>query len=128
MKKILIEISFGELLDKLSILEIKREKITRNDSLKLIEKEYKILEKIYKETLGIEKFEKFFKELKKINLKLWDIENEKRGCEKEKNFGEKFIKLSRDVHFMNDKRAMVKLNINKISGSNIEEVKEYTKY
>jgi len=128
MKKILIEISFGELLDKLSILEIKREKITRNDSLKLIEKEYKILEKIYKETLGIEKFEKFYKELKKINLKLWDIENEKRGCEKEKNFGEKFIKLSRDVHFMNDKRAMVKLNINKISGSNIEEVKEYTKY
>lgn len=128
MKKILIEISFGELLDKLSILEIKREKITRNDSLKLIEKEYKILEKIYKETLGIEKFEKFYKELKKINLKLWDIENEKRGCEKEKNFGEKFIKLSRDVHFMNDKRAMVKLNINKISSSNIEEVKEYTKY
>ena len=128
MKKILIEISFGELLDKLSILEIKREKITRNDSLKLIEKEYKILEKIYKETLGIEKLEKFYKELKKINLKLWDIENEKRGCEKEKNFGEKFIKLSRDVHFMNDKRAMVKLNINKISGSNIEEVKEYTKY
>ena len=128
MKKILIEISFGELLDKLSILEIKREKITRNDSLKLIEKEYKILEKIYKETLGIEKFEKFYKELKKINLKLWDIENEKRGCEKEKNFGENFIKLSRDVHFMNDKRAMVKLNINKISGSNIEEVKEYTKY
>tara|TARA_B100001029_G_scaffold58243_1_gene47044 strand:- start:974 stop:1360 length:387 start_codon:yes stop_codon:yes gene_type:complete len=128
MKKILIEISFGELLDKLSILEIKREKITRNESLKLIEKEYKILEKIYKETLGIEKFEKFYKELKKINLKLWDIENEKRGCEKEKNFGEKFIKLSRDVHFMNDKRAMVKLNINKISGSNIEEVKEYTKY
>ena len=128
MKKILIEISFGELLDKLSILEIKREKITRNESLKLIEKEYKILEKIYKETLGIEKFEKFYKEVKKINLKLWDIENEKRGCEKEKNFGEKFIKLSRDVHFMNDKRAMVKLNINKISGSNIEEVKEYTKY
>ncbi len=128
MKKILIEISFGELLDKLSILEIKREKITRNESLKLIEKEYKILEKIYKETLGIEKFEKFYKELKKINLKLWDIENEKRGCEKEKNFGEKFIKLSRDVHFMNDKRAMIKLNINKISGSNIEEVKEYTKY
>ena len=128
MKKILIEISFGELLDKLSILEIKREKITRNESLKLIEKEYKILEKIYKETLGIEKFEKFYKELKKINLKLWDIENEKRGCEKEKNFGERFIKLSRDVHFMNDKRAMVKLNINKISGSNIEEVKEYTKY
>ncbi len=128
MKKILIEISFGELLDKLSILEIKREKITLNESLKLIEKEYKILEKIYKETLGIEKFEKFYKELKKINLKLWDIENEKRGCEKEKNFGEKFIKLSRDVHFMNDKRAMVKLNINKISGSNIEEVKEYTKY
>ena len=128
MKKILIEISFGELLDKLSILEIKREKITRNESLKLIEKEYKILEKIYKETLGIEKFEKFYKELKKINLKLWDIENEKRGCEKEKNFGEKFIKLSRDVHFMNDKRAMVKLNIIKIYGSNIEEVKEYTKY
>ena len=128
MKKILIEISFGELLDKLSILEIKREKITRNESLKLIEKEYKILEKIYKETLGIEKFEKFYKELKKINLKLWDIENEKRGCEKEKNFGEKFIKLSRDVHFMNDKRAIVKLNINKISGSNNGEVKEYTKY
>ena len=128
MKKILIEISFGELLDKLSILEIKREKITRNESLKLIENEYKILEKIYKETLGIEKFEKFYKELKKINLKLWDIENEKRGCEKEKNFGEKFIKLSRDVHFMNDKRAIVKLNINKISGSNIGEVKEYTKY
>ena len=126
MKKILAEISVGELLDKLTILEIKLEKISDKESLKIIEKEYQILNK----TDGVDKnqYKALFDELKSTNRKLWDIENEKRLCEKKSEFGEKFIKLSRDVHFMNDKRAKVKFDINKLAGSKIEEVKEYTKY
>ena len=126
MKKILAEISVGELLDKLTILEIKLEKISDKESLKIIEKEYQILNKMD----GVDKnqYKALFDELKSTNRKLWDIENEKRLCEKNSDFGEKFIQVSRDVHFMNDNRAKVKSKINKIFGSSIEEVKEYTKY
>jgi len=126
MKKILAEISVGELLDKLTILEIKLEKISDKESLKIIEKEYQVLNK----TDGIDKnqYKALFDELKSTNRKLWDIENEKRLCEKNSDFGEKFIQVSRDVHFMNDKRAKIKSKINQLSGSNIREVKQYTKY
>ena len=128
MKKILAEISVGELLDKLSILEIKLEKITNKESLKIIEKEYQTLNKTDLTDIDKNKYKALFDELKSTNRKLWDIENEKRLCEKKSDFGEKFIKVSRDVHFMNDNRAKVKSKINKIFGSSIEEVKEYTKY
>ncbi len=126
MKKILAEISVGELLDKLTILEIKLEKISDKESLKIIEKEYQILNK----TDGVDKnqYKTLFDELKSTNRKLWDIENEKRLCEKNSDFGEKFIQVSRDVHFMNDRRAKIKSKINQLSGSNIREVKQYTKY
>ena len=126
MKKILAEISVGELLDKLTILEIKLEKISDKESLKIIEKEYQILNK----TDGVDKnqYKTLFDELKSTNRKLWDIENEKRLCEKNSDFGEKFIQVSRDVHFMNDKRAEIKSKINQLSGSNLREVKQYTKY
>ena len=126
MKKILAEISVGELLDKLTILEIKLEKISDKESLKVIEKEYQILNKMD----GVDKnqYKALFDELKSTNRKLWDIENEKRLCEKNSDFGEKFIQVSRDVHFMNDKRAKIKSKINQLSGSNIREVKQYTKY
>ena len=128
MKKILVEISVGELLDKLTILEIKTKKITHKESLEKIKEEHDSLKKVMSDNLDIEKFKTFFENLKSINLKLWDIENEKRLCEKKSEFGEKFINLSRDVHFMNDKRAKLKFDINKLAGSKIEEVKEYTKY
>ena len=128
MKKILAEISVGELLDKLSILEIKLEKITNKVSLKIIEKEYQTLNKTDLTDIDKNKYKALFDELKSTNRKLWDIENEKRLCEKNSDFGEKFIKVSRDVHFMNDKRAKIKKEINRTFGSNIEEVKEYTKY
>ena len=128
MKKILAEISVGELLDKLTILEIKLEKINDKDSLKIIEKEYQALKNTDLSEIDKKQYKSLFDELKSINRKLWDIENEKRLCEKKSDFGEKFIKLSRDVHFMNDNRAKVKSKINKIFGSSIEEVKEYTKY
>ena len=128
MKKILAEISVGELLDKLSILEIKLEKITNKESLKIIEKEYQTLNKTDLTDIDKNKYKALFDELKSTNRKLWDIENEKRLCEKNSDFGEKFIKVSRDVHFMNDKRAKFKSKINQLSGSNIREVKEYTEY
>jgi len=128
MKKILAEISVGELLDKLSILEIKLEKITNKESLKIIEKEYQTLNKTDLTDIDKNKYKALFDELKSTNRKLWDIENEKRLCEKNSDFGEKFIKVSRDVHFMNDKRAKIKSKINQLSGSNIREVKEYTEY
>ena len=128
MKKILAEISVGELLDKLTILEIKLEKINDKGSLKIIEKEYQALKNTDLSEIDKKQYKPLFDELKSINRKLWDIENEKRLCEKKSDFGEKFIKVSRDVHFMNDNRAKVKSKINKIFGSSIEEVKEYTKY
>ena len=128
MKKILAEISVGELLDKLTILEIKLEKINDKGSLKIIEKEYQALKNTDLSEIDKKQYKSLFDELKSINRKLWDIENEKRLCEKKSDFGEKFIKVSRDVHFMNDNRAKVKSKINKIFGSSIEEAKEYTKY
>ena len=128
MKKILAEISLGELVDKLTILEIKLKKIVNKESLDIIKKEYQILKGIDLKGIDKVKYESLFNKLKSINENLWEIENEKRLLEKNSDFGNKFIKVSRDVHFMNDKRAEVKKEINKTFGSNIEEVKEYTKY
>ena len=128
MKKILAEISLGELADKITILEIKMKKIIDKESLNILKKEYQSLKAIELKDLDLDKYEKLFNELKSINERLWDIENEKRLLEKNSDFSDKFIKVSRDVHFMNDKRAKVKKQINRSFGSNIEEVKEYTKY
>ena len=128
MKKILAEISLGELADKITILEIKMDKIINKESLNTIKKEYQSLKSINIENINLEKYKQLFNDLKLINEKLWDIENEKRLLEKNSDFSDKFIKVSRDVHFMNDKRAKVKKQINRSFGSNIEEVKEYTKY
>ena len=109
-------------------MEIKLEKINDKGSLKIIEKEYQALKNTDLSEIDKKQYKSLFDELKSINRKLWDIENEKRLCEKKSDFGEKFIKVSRDVHFMNDNRAKVKSKINKIFGSSIEVVKEYTKY
>jgi hypothetical protein len=129
MNKILVEVSVGELLDKISILEIKQEKIKDHEKLKFINDEHSILKSQLKQNVKTdEKLEKLFQSLKEINSKLWVIEDDKRLCEKEKNFGEKFIKLSRDVHFLNDDRAKIKLEINNHTGSKIREIKEYTSY
>ena len=129
MNKILVEVSVGELLDKISILEIKKEKISDTPSLKNINAEYSILkEQLEKNIQNDQKIDELFKSLKEINTKLWIIEDDKRTCEKNSDFSEKFIKLSRDVHFLNDKRARIKLEINTHSGSKIREIKQYTKY
>ena len=129
MNKILVEVSVGELLDKLSILEIKKEKVKDHTKLNFINNEYNILkEQMNKNLKSDEKLEKLFQSLKKINSKLWVIEDNKRLCEKNSDFGEKFIKLSRDVHFLNDDRAKIKLEINDLTGSKIKEIKEYTSY
>ena len=129
MNKILIEVSVGELLDKISILEIKKEKIKDSEKLKFINNEHQILkEQLDKNIKSDEKLEKFFQSLKEINSKLWVIEDDKRLCEKNSDFGENFIKLSRDVHFLNDDRAKIKLEINNHTGSKIKEIKEYTNY
>ena len=129
MNKILVEVSVGELLDKISILEIKQEKIKNTESLKFIKDEYNILKaELDKNVKNDEKLKNLFNSLKEINSKLWIIEDDKRMCEKNKDFGEKFIKLSRDVHFLNDDRAKIKLEINNHSGSKIKEIKEYTGY
>ena len=129
MNKILVEVSVGELLDKISILEIKKEKIKDNESLKLIDEEYNVLKaELDKNIKSDNKLNDLFNSLKEINSKLWIIEDEKRLCEKNKDFGEKFIKLSRDVHFLNDNRAKIKLEINNQTGSKIKEIKEYTSY
>ena len=129
MNKILVEVSVGELLDKLSILEIKKEKIKDKDKLKFINDEYKILKSEFdKNVKSDDKLEKLFDVLKEINSRLWVIEDDKRLCEKNSDFGEKFVKLSRDVHLLNDNRAKLKLEINNYTGSKIKEIKEYTKY
>ena len=129
MNKILVEVSVGELLDKISILEIKQEKIKDPEKLKFINTEHSILkDQLNNNVKSDEKIEKLFQSLKDINAKLWVIEDDKRQCEKEKDFSEKFIKLSRDVHFLNDDRAKIKLEINNLSGSKIKEIKEYTSY
>ena len=129
MHKIIIEVSVGELLDKISILEIKKEKIKDKEKLRFINDEYKILKDQFNQNVKSDKkLEDLFQSLKEINSKLWVIEDDKRQCEKDKNFGEKFIKLSRDVHFLNDDRAKIKLEINNHTGSKIKEIKEYTSY
>ena len=129
MNKILVEVSVGELLDKISILEIKKEKIKDNSKLKFIDDEYNVLKEQLKNNVkNDEKLNKLFLSLKEINSKLWVIEDDKRMCEKNSDFGEKFIELSRNIHFLNDKRAKIKLEINQLTGSKIREVKEYTDY
>ena len=129
MNKILVEVSVGELLDKISILEIKKDRIKDSDKLKFINSEYEVLKNELEKNIKIDgKLEKFFVALKNINSKLWIIEDEKRKCEKNSNFGEDFIRLSRDVHFLNDTRAKIKLDINNHTGSKIKEIKEYTNY
>ena len=129
MNKILVEVSVGELLDKISILEIKSKKIKDLEKLKFINNEYKILkDQLDNNVKNYSEIEHLFNSLKEINSKLWIIEDKKRLCEKNSDFGEKFIKLSRDVHFLNDERAKIKLNINERTGSKIKEIKEYTQY
>ena len=129
MNKILVEVSVGELLDKISILEIKKEKIKDPAKLNFINDEHNVLkEQLIKNVKSDEKLEKLFQSLKEINSKLWIIEDDKRMCEKNSDFGENFIKLSRDVHFLNDNRAKIKLEINNHTGSKIKEIKEYTNY
>ena len=129
MNKILVEVSVGELLDKISILEIKQDKIKDVNKLEFIKSEHSILKDQLKINVqSSSQLEKLFNSLKEINAKLWVIEDDKRQCEKDKDFGEKFIKLSRDVHFLNDDRAKIKLKINNLTGSKIKEIKEYTSY
>ena len=129
MNKILVEVSVGELLDKISILEIKQEKIKDPEKLKFINNEHSILkDQLEKNIKSDDKLNNLYQSLKEINAKLWVIEDDKRQCEKDKDFGEKFIKLSRDVHFLNDDRAKIKLEINNHTGSAIKEIKEYTSY
>ena len=129
MNKIIVEVSIGELLDKISILEIKQEKIKDPEKLKFINNEHSILkDQLEKNVKSDDKLNNLYQSLKEINAKLWFIEDDKRQCEKDKDFGEKFIKLSRDVHFLNDDRAKIKLEINNHTGSAIKEIKEYTGY
>jgi hypothetical protein len=129
MNKIIVEVSVGELLDKISILEIKQEKIKNPEKLKFISNEHLILKNQLENNVKTDdKLNELFQSLKQINSKLWVIEDDKRQCEKDKDFGEKFIKLSRDVHFLNDDRAKIKLEINDHTGSIIKEIKEYTSY
>ena len=129
MNKIIVEISIGELLDKISILEIKQGKIKDPEKLKFINNELSILkDQLKKNIKSDEKINNLYLSLKNINTKLWVIEDDKRLCEKEKDFSEKFIKLSRDVHFLNDDRAKIKLEINNYTGSKIKEIKKYTSY
>ena len=129
MNKILVEVSVGEPLDKISILEIKKEKIKDQNSLKFISDEYEILKNELEKNIKIdEKLKEMFNKLKEINSRLWVIEDNKRLCEKKSEFGEEFIRLSRDVHFLNDDRAKIKLKINNHTGSKIKEIKEYTSY
>ena len=129
MNKILVEVSVGELLDKISILEIKQEKIKDPEKLKFISDEHSILkDQLDNNVKSDEKLNTLFQSLKDINAKLWVIEDDKRLCEKNSDFTESFIKLSRDVHFLNDDRAKIKLEINTHTGSKIKEIKEYTSY
>ena len=129
MNKILVEVSVGELFDKISILEIKKDKIKDKEKLKYIVDEYNLLkEQMVNKVKLNEKLTSLFDALKDINSKLWVIEDDKRLCEKNSDFGEKFIKFSRDIHFLNDKRASIKLEINNQTGSKIKEIKQYTNY
>ena len=128
-KKILSEISPGELLDKISILEIKMEKVKDKNSLEEIKKEYKILKEIQTSSIEItDKIKDLFQSVKNVNVKLWNIEDKLRICEKNKDFGKSFIELARSVYFANDERAELKSKINKILKSNIIEIKQYDNY
>ena len=128
-KKILSEISAGELLDKISILEIKSKKINDKASQKEVHKEYEILKKIQNLSINFDEgIEQLFNSLKEVNISLWDIEDKLRIHEKNKDFGEKFVELAREVYFKNDKRAKIKFKINKILKSNIIEIKQYVEY
>ena len=128
-KKILTEISAGELLDKIAILEIKLVKIKDKENLLEINKEYESLKETKNSNIKLTKnLEKLIIQLKEINLKLWDIEDKKRICEKNKDFGQAFVDLSRSVYLNNDKRANIKSEINKILCSNIREIKKYVNY
>ena len=129
MNKILVEVSVGELLDKISILEIKKDKIKDPEKLEYILDELSILKDELKNNIKSDKkLDELYQSLKIINARLWVIEDDKRKCEKEKDFTENFIKLSRDVHILNDDRAKIKLKINEHTGSKIKEIKEYTNY
>ena len=129
MNKILVEVSVGELLDKISILEIKKDKIKDPEKLEYILDELSILKEEFKNNIKSDKkLDELYQSLKIINVRLWVIEDDKRNCEKEKDFTENFIKLSRDVHILNDDRAKIKLKINEQTGSKIKEIKEYTNY
>ena len=129
MSKILTEISAGELLDKISILEIKLNKIKDHVLLNEVKKEYEILNETKNKNISFsEKIDILYKNLKGTNEKLWETENKVRLCEKNSDFKEKFIQISRDIYFANDRRSKIKLEINKILGSSIKEVKQYTEY
>ena len=128
-KKILSEISAGELLDKISILEIKLEKIKNEESRKEIDREYQMLKEFQKSKIEMtNEIETLFKDIKKVNSNLWNIEDKLRICEKNKDFSQDFIELARSVYFNNDKRSKIKSEMNKISGSNIKEIKQYVNY
>ena len=126
LDKILAEISAGELVDKITILEIKKIKLTNKDKLAEVNKELTSLNGTLKKSIpNISKILELKEHLKNVNLKLWDIEDGKRAAEKEKNFGEKFVALARNVYTLNDERAKIKLEINELLGSNIKEVKSH---
>ena len=126
LDKILAEISAGELIDKITILEIKNIKLTNKDKLAEVNKELTSLNATLKKSIpDISKILKLKEHLKNVNLKLWDIEDGKRAAEKEMNFGEKFVTLARSVYTLNDERAKIKLEINELLGSNIKEVKSH---
>jgi|TARA_B100000953_G_scaffold174147_1_gene143487 hypothetical protein len=128
-KKILTEISAGELLDKISILEIKLDKIKDKESLIEVSKEYESLKKTKNSNIQITTdINNLSNQLKEINLKLWTIEDKKRICEKNHDFGKTFIELARNVYLNNDKRAKIKSDINRLLGSNIKEIKKYADY
>ena len=129
MNKIIVEVSAGELLDKISILEIKKEKIKNTEKLLFVEEEYNILKEYLNKNINLDtEIKKYFSDLKKTNLKLWKIEDEIRICEKNSDFSKIFIELARSVYFFNDERAKIKLDINKHTGSKIIEVKDYVDY
>tara|TARA_B100001750_G_C14924011_1_gene310743 strand:- start:69 stop:470 length:402 start_codon:yes stop_codon:yes gene_type:complete len=128
-KKIVTQISAGELLDKISILEIKLDKIKNKASLEEINKEYKLLKEVENSNIEVtEEIKKLYEEIRKVNLALWDIEDKIRICEKDKDFGKKFIELARAVYSTNDKRSEIKSKINETLGSNIKEIKQYVDY
>ena len=129
MQKILTEISPGELLDKISILEIKLKQIKDKNSLEEVKKEYKILKETQNSSIELTgRIKELFDSIKEVNLVLWRIEDDVRLCEKNKDFGKNFIKLARAIYFNNAKRSDIKSEINKTLGSNINEVKQYVNY